>query len=244
MNSLCPQGIGPLCTISNLSHMGWGKFDWSSIELFFCTLSFQQDALTSCLIIQHYCLPSHISGLWWVMILPSYLVESQVVSMCLKLATPRTWRGLSKTPRIKFRKIKSRSLGHIRLTFNDSVQRCCQCQCNANAVEVQLSSFQLNINNAKNQAIHPFFCWTHQSTGLCSTMVTMIPPASRPHARFSGRVCWTVDTKGWTLGDIMHHRPPFVPTRILPVGLLLCQQAHIAFSRKARVSYGRQITHF
>lgn len=53
----------------SLSH-GPGKFDWSSIELFFCTLSFQQDALTSCLIIKHYCLPSHISGLWWLMILP------------------------------------------------------------------------------------------------------------------------------------------------------------------------------
>lgn len=66
----CPRGIAPLCTISNLSHMGRGKFDWSSIELFFCTLSFQQDALTSCLIIKHYCLPSHISGLWWLMILP------------------------------------------------------------------------------------------------------------------------------------------------------------------------------
>lgn len=30
------------------------------------------------------------------------------------------------------------------------------------------------------------------------------------------------------LGDRRHHRRPFVPARILPVHLLLCQQAHIA----------------
>lgn len=89
---------------------GPGKFDWSSIELFFCTLSFQQDALTSCLIIKHYCLPSHISGLWWLMILPPDLGKSQVVSMCLKLATPRTSGGLNQTRGIKVRKMKRRSL--------------------------------------------------------------------------------------------------------------------------------------
>lgn len=156
MNSPCPQGIGSLCTISNLSHMGWGKCDWSSIELFFCTLSFQQDALTSCLIIKHYCLPSHISGLWWLMILPLYLLESQVVSMCLKLATPRTRRGLSKTQCIEFMKMKSGSLGHICLTFNDSVRRCSECQWNVNAAELQLSNFQLSIINAK---IKPYPCF-------------------------------------------------------------------------------------
>lgn len=138
MNSPCPQGIGPLCTISILSHMGWGKFDWSSIELFFCTLSFQQDALTSCLIIKHYCLPSHISGLWWLMILPPYFVESQVVSMCLKLATPRTRRALSKTQCIKVRKMKSVSLGRICPTFNDSIRRYCQCQWNVDVCRTVL----------------------------------------------------------------------------------------------------------
>lgn len=131
----CPRGIAPLCTISNLSHMGWGKFDWSSIELFFCTLSFQQDALTSCLIIKHYCLPSHISGLWWLMILPPDLGKSQVVSMCLKLATPRTSGGLNKTLCIKVRKMKRRSLHWTYPTFNDTVPRYHQCQWNIYAAE-------------------------------------------------------------------------------------------------------------
>lgn len=113
----------------SLSH-GLGKFDWSSIELFFCTLSFQQDALTSCLIIKHYCLPSHISGLWWLMILPPDLGKSQVVSMCLKLATPRTSGGLNKTPCIKVRKMKRRRLHRTYRTFNDTVRRYHQCQWN------------------------------------------------------------------------------------------------------------------
>lgn len=62
--------------------------------------------------------------------LASWLRESQVVSMCLKLATPRTSRGLNKTPCIKVRKMKRSSLHRTYRTFNDTVRRYHQCQWN------------------------------------------------------------------------------------------------------------------
>lgn len=55
--------------------------------------------------------------------LASWLKESQVVSMCLKLATPRTSGGLSKTQCIKVRKMKRMSAHRIYPTFNGTVQK-------------------------------------------------------------------------------------------------------------------------
>lgn len=67
--------------------------------------------------------------------LASWLRESQVVSMCLKLATPRTSGGLNKTLCIKVRKMKRRSLHRTYPTFNDTVRRYHQCQWNIYAAE-------------------------------------------------------------------------------------------------------------
>lgn len=70
--------------------------------------------------------------------------SQHVFEACNAKDTART-----ETQCIKFRKMKSESLGHIRLNFNDSVRRYSQCQWYVNAAYLQLSNFQLIINNAK-----------------------------------------------------------------------------------------------
>lgn len=75
--------------------------------------------------------------------LASWLRESQVVSMCLKLATPRTLGGLNKTQCIKVRKMKRRSLHWTYPTFNDTVQRYHQCQWNIYTAEPWRRNFSL-----------------------------------------------------------------------------------------------------
>lgn len=149
------------------------------------------------------------------MILPPYLVESQVVSMCLKLATPRTRRGLSKTQCIKVRKMKSGHSGCICLTFNDSVQRYHQCQWNVNRTALLKLPGNANHNP-------PLLTRTHRSTGLrqrltpSSTTADAIqllsPSAGHVGTRLTdtaNRLCplwsqqrithWTVDMNRWTL---------------------------------------------
>lgn len=54
------------------------------------------------------------------------------------------------------------------------------------------------------------------------------PSCGHNSASSAGQLIW----KDEPLGDIMHHRRPFVPVRTLPVKLLLCKQAHITFSRR------------
>lgn len=126
----CPRGIAPLCTISNLSHMGWGEI-WLILYWIIFLHSFISTGRTDKLF-DHKALLSAKSHFRVVMAndLASWLRESQVVSMCLKLATPRTSGGLNKTPCIKVRKMKRRSLHRTYRTFNDTVRRYHQCQWN------------------------------------------------------------------------------------------------------------------
>lgn len=126
----CPRGIAPsLHHQQSLSH-GLGEI-WLILYWIIFLHSFISTGCTDKLF-DHKALLSAKSHFRVVMAnnLASWLRESKVVSMCLKLAMPRTSAGLSKTPRIKVRKMKRRSSHRTYPTFNDTTQRYHQCQWN------------------------------------------------------------------------------------------------------------------